>query len=185
MFKNTRLLMRLISSTALIFALELSVVRSQDSTLDEIKYKEDYDRIETIKRVTDIVKRDDRMIAMYRERPDMDDKLRVYLDNLFVRDQESLMKQQNWAALNGLCERVTKIRPRFGEAYLYQGVALKNEKKNQEAMAAFARCYVSTTGQFQKRAKQQLDVLYRAESGGSLIGQEKIIKQAVKDLNSH
>jgi hypothetical protein len=184
MFKNTKLFMRLIFSAALIFVLGASIVRAQDSTLEDIKYKEDYDRIETIKRVTDVVKRDERMIAMYRERPDMDDKLRVYLDNLFVRDLESLMKQQNWAALMGLCERASKVRPRFGEVYLYQGVAFKNEKKNQEAMAAFARCYVSTTGQFQKRAKQQLDVLYRAESGGSLIGQEKIIKQAIKDLNS-
>ena len=149
MFKNTRRFMRLISSAALVFVLALSVVQAQDSTLEDIKYKEDYDRIETIKRVTDIVKRGDRMIAMYRERPDMDEKLRVYLDNLFVRDMESLMKQQNWAALKGLCERVNKVRPRFGEPYLYQGVALKNEKKNQEAMAAFARCYVSTTGHFQ------------------------------------
>jgi tetratricopeptide (TPR) repeat protein len=175
--------MRWISSAALIFAWGLPVVRAQDSTLEEIKYKEDYDRIESIKRVTDIVKRDDRMIAMYRERPDMDDKLRVYLDNLFIRDLETLMKQQNWTAMKGLCERATKVRPRFGEVYLYQGVALKNEKKNQEAMSAFAKCYV-TTNQFQKRAKQQLDVLYRAQSGGSLIGQEKIISQAVKDLNS-
>ena len=182
MSKYSRLFVRCIASTALIFALGLMVVRAQDSTLEDIKYKEDYDRIDSIRKVSDIQKRDDRMIAMYKDRPDMDEKLRVYLDNLFVRDLEKLMKEQNWPVLKGICERAVKVRPLFGEVYLYQGVALKNEKKNQEAMAAFARCYVITNG-FQKRAKQQLDLLYRAANGGSLVGQDKLIKQAVEDLN--
>ena len=182
MSRNTRLFAQITFSTALIFALGLLAVRAQDSALEDIKYKEDYDRIESIKKITDVIKRDDRMIAMYRERSDMDDKLRVYLDALFIRDLDALMKKQDWASILGLCERTIKVRPRFGEVYLYQGVALKNMKKNPEAMAAFARCYV-ITNQFQKRAKQQLDVLYRAENRGSLIGQEKLIKQAVRDLN--
>jgi hypothetical protein len=181
MFGKTRLFVRSLSSTALIFALGFSVLRAQDSALEDIKYKEDYDRAQAITKVTDLQKRTDRMILMYKDRPDMSDQIRTYLDGLFIRDLDSILKQQNWTLLKSLSERAVKIRPKFGEAYLYQGVALKNEKKNQEAMAAFARCYV-ITNQFQKKAKQQLDVLYRAENGGSLIGQEKLVKQAAKDL---
>jgi len=183
MFEKTRLFARLLSSTALIFALGLSVVRAQDTTLEDIKYKEDYDRIQTFLKVTDIQKRGDRILQMYKDRPDMAEPLRTYLDTLFARDLEGLMKQSNWVLLKSLCERAIKIRPRFGEVYLYQGVAFKNEKKIQEAMSAFARCYV-ITNQFQKRAKQQLESLYRAENKGSLIGIEKLTKQAAKDLNS-
>jgi hypothetical protein len=182
MFEKTRLFARLASSAALIFSLGFAAVRAQDSTLEDIKYKEDYDRIQTILKVSDLMKRGDRAIGMYKDRPDMDEKLRVYLDNLFIRDLETLMKQQNWASMTSLCERAIKARPRFGEVYLYQGVALKNEKKNQEAMTSFARCYVMTNS-YQKRAKQQLDLLCRTEKV-SLADQEKLIKQAVKDLNA-
>ncbi len=181
MFDKTRLFVRFLSSTALIFALGFSVLRAQDSTLEDIKYKEDYDRVQAIVKVTDLQKRTDRMLSMYKDRPDMGDQIRTYLDSLFLRDLETLMKQQNWPLLKGLCERALKARPKFGEVYLYQGVAFKNEKKNPEALAAFAKCYV-ITNQFQKKAKQQLDVLYRAENGGSLVGQDKLVKQAVKDL---
>jgi hypothetical protein len=46
---------------------------------------------------------------------------------------------------------------------------------------AFAKGSV-ITNQFKTRSKQQLDVLYRAEHGGSLIGEDKLIKDAVKEL---
>jgi hypothetical protein len=181
MFDKTRLFARFLPSTALIFLLGCSVLRAQDAALEDIKYKEDYDRVQAIVKVSDLQKRTDRMILMYKDRPDMSDQIRTYLDNLFIRDLDSLMKQQNWTLLKGISDRAIKARPKFGEVYLYQGVVLKNEKKNQDAMAAFARCYV-ITNQFQKKAKQQLDILYRAENGGSLVGQEKLVKQAVKDL---
>jgi len=181
MFEKTRLFARFLSSTALIFAFGLAILRAQDSTLEDIKYKEDYDRVQAMLKVSDMTKRTDRMLLMYKDRPDMSEQIRTYLDSLFLRDLDALMKQQNWTLLKSLSDRAVKIRPRFGEAYLYQGVALKNEKKNQEAMAAFARCSV-VTNQFQKRAKQQLDILFRAEHGGSLVGVEKLTSQAAKEL---
>ncbi len=186
MFEDTRLFAKLLSSAALILALGFSAVRAQDSALEDIQYKEDYDRIQTILKVTDVLKRGDRILAMYRERPDMNPQLRNYLDNLFVRDLENLMKQQNFVALRSLCDRALKVRPRFGEVYMFQGIVLKNEKKPQEAMTAFARSYVLTTQPATKsirsRAKQQLDLLYRAANGGSLIGQEKMIKESMQGL---
>jgi hypothetical protein len=181
MFDKKRLFVRLISSTALIVSLGMGIARAQDSALEDIKYKEDYDRIQAMLKVTDVQKRLDRMLLMYKDRPDLSDQLQTYLDNLFTRDLQTLMKQQNFALLKPICERAVKTRPKFGEPYLFLGVALKNEKKNQEALAAFAKCSV-ITNQFQKQAKQQMEVLYRAENGGSLIGIEKLTKQAAKDL---
>jgi hypothetical protein len=180
MFANTRLLARLIFSAALIFVLGFSALRAQDSALEEIKYKEDYDRLERIKKVTDVAKRGDQFVSFFRERPDMDFKLRDYADSLFVRDLDSLLKQQNFAAIKSLCDRALKARPKFGEAYLYQGVALKNDKKVAEAMMSFARG-AGLENPLQKKSKQQLDLVYR-QAHGSLIGEDKFIKEAVKDL---
>ena len=91
-----------------------------------------------------------------------------------------MMKQNNYIAMKGLCERVLKIRPRFGEAYLFYGVALKRDKKIDEALKAFARAY-GIDNPLKAKAKQQLDVTYRA-TGGSLSGQDKLVKDAMKGL---
>ena len=120
------------------------------------------------------------MVALYGDRRDMDSKLRDYADNIFARDMEALMKVNNYIALKGICERVLKIRPRFGEAYLFYGVALKRDKKIDEALKAFARAY-GIDNPLKAKAKQQLDVTYRA-TGGSLSGREKLVKDAMKDL---
>lgn len=181
MFTNKSFFRQWISFSALILTLGFLAAYAQEGTVAEIKYKEDYDRLQRIVKVSDPVKCGDQLAAFYRERPDLDEKLRDYADNFFARDLESLMKQGNYTALRGLCERVLKVRPKFGEVYLFYGIALKNGNKISEAMNAFAKCYV-ITNPLQKKAKQQLDVAYRATSGGSLIGQEKIIKNAIKEL---
>jgi tetratricopeptide (TPR) repeat protein len=165
----------------LMLTLVSSLVQAQESTLAEIKYKEDYDRIQAIRRVSDPVKRAGQMLAVYRERPDMDPKLLVYADNIFAQDLEALNKQQNLTALKELCERALKIRPKFGEVYLFQGVVLKNEGKIDEAMNAFARCYM-IKNPLQTKAKLLLDIAFRAVNKGSLIGEEKLIKQAMQGL---
>jgi len=181
MVAKKRLIARTVFAAVLIISLGFPAAMAQDATLEEIKYKEDYDRIQSILKVSDILKRGDMILKLYRERPDMNPKLRDYVDSLFARDLEALMKRQNFVALKSLCERALKLRPRFGEVYLFQGIVLKNEKKSAEAMTAFARCYV-IKNQLQTRAKQQLDLLYRASHGGSLIGQEKLIKEAMKGI---
>jgi tetratricopeptide (TPR) repeat protein len=172
---------RLFCLFASVFVLSFINMRAQEGTLTEIKYKEDYDRIQNIIKTKDIIERAEQFVTLNRERPDLDPKLRDYADNVFARDMESLMKQGNYIALRGLCERMLQQRPKFGEIYLFYGVALKNEKKIQEAMNAFAKCYLIKNS-LQTKAKQQLDVAYRAFSGGSLIGEQKIINDARKEL---
>jgi hypothetical protein len=182
MFETIRLFARLGSSVALIFALGVPTVLAQDSTLEDIKYKEDYDRMQVILKTPDIQKRTDRMISMYRDRPDMNADLQKYIDSLFAKDLEKLIKEQNYTLVTSLSQRALKLRPRFAEVYFFQGVGLKNQKKNPEAMASFAKCYVIQPNQLRAKCKQQLDVLYRDANKGSLIGQDKLIKEAVKSL---
>jgi tetratricopeptide (TPR) repeat protein len=182
MFDSNCFFKRLFCIAFPVFALGLFAAHAQEATLDEIKYREDYNRIKKMEKVDDPVKRADQFVTFYSERPDLDPKLRDYSDSVFARDLESLHRQGNYSALKGICERVLKYRPKFGEVYMYYGVALKNEKKLQEAMDAFAKCYLTTNPPLRTKAKQQLDITYRAFSGGSLIGEQKIIDNALKEL---
>ena len=119
-------------------------------------------------------------MALFGERRDLDSELRDYADNVFARDLESMMKQDQYIAMQGICERVLKIRPRFGEAYFFYGIALKRDKKIDEALTAFARAY-GIDNPLKAKAKQQLDVTYRS-TGGTAAGQDKLIKEAMKGL---
>ncbi|MBN1570938.1 MAG: hypothetical protein JXA73_24075 [Acidobacteria bacterium] len=157
------------------------MIKAQDETLADIKYQEDYDRIQTIIKTSNVIKRAEKMVNFYGERRDIDSKLRNYADNLFARDLEALTKQSNYIAVRGLCEQALKIRPKFGEVYFFYGVALKNSKKIDEAMDAFAKG-ASIPNPLSTKSKQQLDLAYRAVHGGSLVGQDKLIKNAMKDL---
>ena len=154
---------------------------AQDSDLEQIKYAEDYERLQGIAAVKNPVTRAERLGALYKDRPDMDVKLAVYADGLFTENMDALLKQQNSAGVRALSERALAVRPKFGEAYLYLGVALKNEGKFDEAMKAFAKGHL-IENRFQKRAKSQLDILYRARNKGSLVGQEKLIEAARQEL---
>jgi tetratricopeptide (TPR) repeat protein len=158
----------------------LAAAVAQDESLEDFKYKEDYDRVQSIVKTADVVKRAERMVALYGERRDMKTELRDYADNIFARDVETMMKQNNYIPMKNICERVLKIRPKFGEVYFFYGIALKREKKIDEALKAFARAY-GIENPFKAKAKQQLDITYRA-TGGTLAGQEKLVKEAMKSL---
>ena len=168
--------------SVLILSLVLpAAVRAQDETLAQIKYKEDYDRIQKIAAITQPVKRADLLIKFYAEKPDLDPKLRAYCDNLFAKDLETLMKQDNSIALKGLCERALKVRPKFGEAYFFQGVVFRKEKNLEKAVNCFAKAYL-IGNPLQKKAKELLDTTYRIYNKGSMIGQDKILRQASQEL---
>jgi hypothetical protein len=181
MFRYVREFACSIAASALMLGLIQSCALAQDAALEDIKYKEDYDRVQTMLKMSDLMKRVNVALSMYKDRRDMNEQLRNYLDSLFVRDLDTLMKQQNLAVLKSVSDQALKIRPRFGEVYLYQGIVLKNEKKSLEAMTAFARGSV-IQNPLKNKCKQQFDLLYRAAHGGSLIGQEKFIKESMKDL---
>jgi hypothetical protein len=165
---------------AVLFVLCISPLYGQDDVLSDIKYKDDYDRIQNVVKMSDPAKGADRMVQIYKDSPDMNSQLRDYADNIFAKNLESLMKQGNFVAIRGICERILKMRPKFGEVYLFYGVALKNEKKMDEALLAFARG-ASIKNPLQGKSRQQLDVNYR-QVHKSLIGEDKFIKDAMKDL---
>jgi hypothetical protein len=181
MFVKFRLFRLWLPSFVLVSVASICMLKGQDETLADIKYKEDYDRIQSIVKISDLVKRLDKLAALYSERRDMDIKLRDYADNLYSRDMETLTKQANYVAVRGISERILKIRPKFGEVYLYYGIALKNSKMVNEAMIAFARGS-GIPNALSTKSKQQMDIAYRAAHGGSLVGQDKFIKDAMKDL---
>jgi len=159
-----------------VCAVFLAAAAAQDESLEDFKYKEDYDRVQSIVKTPDVVKRAERMVTLYKDRRDMRAELRDYADNVFARDLETMMKQNNYIPMKSLCERALKVRPRFGEAYFFYGLALKREKKIDEALTAFARAY-GIENPLKAKAKQQLDVTYRSK-GGTLAGQEKLVKEA-------
>jgi tetratricopeptide (TPR) repeat protein len=154
-------------------------VLAQD-TLEDFKYNEDYNRVQSILKIPDVAKRADRLVTFYGERKDMKAELRNYADGMFAKDMETLMQQGNFVALKNLCERALKARSRFAEAYLFYGVALKRDKKTDEAVKAFARAYVLDSP-IKPKAKQQLDVTYRS-TGGGLAGEDKLIKETMAEF---
>ena len=181
MFGNCSILGRWFSFSILILASALPAVCAQEGSINEIKYKEDYDRIQNIVKINNLVKRSDQIIKLYEDRKDMNPQLQDYTDGILADDMEGLLKQGNYIAVRGLSERALKLRPKFGQMYLFYGVALKNEKKTEEALLAFAKGSLLKS-RYQARAKQQFDITYRSTTGGSLVGQDKIIAKAKAEL---
>ena len=159
----------------------LSVMLAQDKGLDEIKYKEDYDRLQRIVTINQPIKRAEQLVKLYKESPGMDSRLKDYADDFFVKDMQSLLVGGNLIALRGICNRAIAVRPKFGQAYFYLGRVYVNEKKMNEAMLCYAKSHLIQSP-LQKTAKQQLDNVYRKLNKGSLVGQDKIIKQAEEEL---
>lgn len=139
----------------LLLCFGISPIAAQDGDLQEIKYQ--------------------------KERPDMDPKLRQYIDGIMAQDLESMLKQGNPNGVISISERAIKLRPQFGEVYFFQGLALKSGKRFEEAANAFARCSV-VNNPYKTRAKPQLDSAYRAAHNGSLVGEDKLISRAAREL---
>lgn len=179
MFENA--ICRRLLRGALLLCFAIPTFAAQDGELQEIKYQEDYDRIQKIVKVGDVVKRSDQILALYKERPDIDPKLRQYIDGILARDMETMLKQGNSSGVISIGDRAVKLRPHFGEVYFFQGLALKSAKRFDEAATAFAKCYV-VNNPYKTRAKPQLDSAYRAAHNGSLVGEDKLISRAAREL---
>jgi hypothetical protein len=157
------------------------IVRAQDSAIEEIKYKEDYDRIQSIVKTTNPVKRAEQIVAFFSGRNDINPQIRDFAADYLSRDLEALLKQSNYTALKGICERTIKSQPKFGEIYLYYAAVLRNENKLEEAMAAYAKCYL-IRNPFKSKAKQLLDVLYKSQNRGSLAGEDNYLRKVAATL---
>jgi tetratricopeptide (TPR) repeat protein len=169
---------RLLGSCVVIFAFCLMPARSQDTP----KYREDYARMQKIEKNNQAAKRADEIIVFLKERSDLDARIREYIKGLLAADLRKLKVQNKYSELKELCERAINVNPMLGEVYLYYGYALKNEKKDTEAMNAFAKGHLIQNPSMQQ-AKQELDKLYKATHRGSLAGEEKLISTAIQELN--
>jgi hypothetical protein len=178
MLINLSLIKRLLGLLVLILASNPMTVWAQDSE----KYREDYDRMQKIKSNNQPAKRADQLIAFIKERSDMDTKILDYVKGLLEENMRTMKVQGEFPALKELCERAIKADPLSGQVYLYYGFALKNEKKDLEAMNAFAKATLIPTASAQQ-AKVELDKLYKSANRGSLEGEDKLIADARRELN--
>ena len=84
---------RWFSFSVLILASALPAVCAQEGSINEIQYKEDYDRIQNIIKVNNLVKRSDQIIKLYEDRKDLNPQLQDYIDGILANDMEGLLKQ--------------------------------------------------------------------------------------------
>jgi len=180
MLANKIFLGRLFVSFVLLQTSILGIARAQDG-LDDPMYAEDYERARKIATNSQPVKRADLLLVFMKERSNMHSKIRDYVNSLLLQDLEKLGKQSNHAALKDYCERALGMRPLFGEVYLYYGMALKGLQKMPEALNAFAKGS-QLRSPLKTRAEQQLNALYRSSHKGSLVGKDKLIAEARKEL---
>ncbi len=154
-------------------------VRAQDDESPEQKqYREDYERAQKLVAIPDLTKRAEMLLQFMKERPNS--KLDDYAQANYLHTLESLSKAEKYPAVIALAEKFIASRPRVGETYYFYGAALKNTGKMNEAMTALAKSYVLRNNASRK-AKEFLDFLYKSKNG-SLIGEEKMIKNAEAEI---
>jgi hypothetical protein len=170
----------LLASIVMNFVFVCAVFGAQEQSLAEIKYQEDYDRMQKLIKVNDPAKQADQIATFYQQRPDMDKRVSDYVDDFFVKDLEALYAKQDFALVATVSERAVKARPLFGRAYFYQGLALQKVKKLEESINAFAKCSV-LRNPLNEKAKTQLHAVYK-EAHGNLAGEQKVINEATRAL---
>jgi hypothetical protein len=153
---------------------------SEDTAASD-KYNDDYDNIQRIVAITQPARQAEQFIGVLKSRPDLDEKLKAYVSGYFIRDMDALTKQRNFSAIKDLSEKAIKANPKFGEAYYYFGMMMKQENKLDEAVKAFAACFVLPNS-YQQKAKPLLDATYRAKNNGSIVGEDKMITALKNEL---
>jgi hypothetical protein len=168
-----------------LFLLALALVAGNSvifaQNVDDLRYKDDYDRMQQIIKIANPAKRAEQLLVFYKGRSNMDPQIRDYADGFFVKDLESLLSQQNFALVKNISQNALTVRPKFAEAWLFSGVVLKSEKKMDEAVMAFAKCY-AIKSPVQNKAKQLFDNAYRSAHNGSLVGSDKLIKKVQAEM---
>jgi tetratricopeptide (TPR) repeat protein len=147
----------------------------EDETQEQKQYREDYDAYQKIAGIKEPLKRADLLLQFLQERPKS--KLLVNVQSDYILLVEDLRKQAKWDAVVAQAERFIKLRPRVGETYYLLGSALKELKKNTEAMDALAKCYVLKCPVSEK-ARQYLEYIYKGMNRGSTAGLDAIIRKA-------
>jgi tetratricopeptide (TPR) repeat protein len=154
-------------------------VRAQEESAEEVKYREDYDRLQKVMAIPDLMKRSDGLMLFMNERSDS--KLTDYAQGNYLQVIESTAKAEKYPVVVALCERFMKLRPRVGETYYFYGAALKNIGKLPEAMDALAKCAMMKNNASRK-AREFLEYVYKSQHQGSIIGLDKLLKKAQDEV---
>jgi hypothetical protein len=173
-------LRRFIPVLAILIGFSVPYLLAQDEeSPQEKQYREDYDRVTKIAAIPDPIKRADGLLVFMKERPNS--KMDDYAQGNFLSVLDNLVKAENNPALVSLTDRFIKMRPRVGEVYYFQGVALKNQRKFPEAMDSLAKCIV-LKNRISSKAREFLEYIYKGQNRGELAGIEKVIQKAQAEL---
>jgi tetratricopeptide (TPR) repeat protein len=104
-----------------------------------------------------------------------------YAQGNYLLVLENLSKAEKYPQVITLAERFIKLRPKVGETYYFYGAALKNQQRYPEAISALAKCAM-TKNSAARKAREFLEFVYRSQNSGSLIGLDKILKQAQTEM---
>lgn len=154
--------------------------QEEEESPEVTQYRDDYERYQKMSAIKDPMKRCDALFEFLRERGNSKLLKNAQVD--YLRILESLHKEKNYSAVTVRAERFIKVFPRVGETYYLYGFALKEGDKPEEAMNALAKCQLLRVPASDK-AKALMEYIYKGQHNGSLIGLDKIIKQARTELN--
>ena len=163
----------------LSFGLPVAVAQEEEESAETKQYREDYDRLQKALGVSDPLKRADVLYALVKDRPNS--KVIDYAQGNYLLVLENLSKAEKYPQVITLAERFIKLRPKVGETYYFYGAALKNQQRYPEAISALAKCAMSKNSAARK-AREFLEFVYRSQNSGSLIGLDKILKQAQTEM---
>ena len=179
MFERRNLLRPMLSLLGFLIWSGIPELRAQEESAEEKQYREDYDRVQKMVAVSDPIKRADQLFLFLKERPDS--KVAEYAQGNYLVVMEDLLKKEDFAQLMKQSERFVRLRPRVGEGYYFYGSALRNANKNDEAMVVLAKCSLIRNAAA-GRARKYLEVIYKSQNKGSLIGLDKVFKKAQAEL---
>lgn len=179
LFDRSDLVRRMLPLLGLLIWSEISELRAQEESAEDKQYREDYDRVQKMVALADPIKRADQLFLFLKERPNS--KVAEYAQGNYLLVLESLLKKEDFAQLMKQSERFVALRPRVGEGYYFYGSALRNADKNDEAMVALAKCSLIRNAAA-ARARRYLEVIYKSQNKGSLIGLDKVFKKAQAEL---
>ncbi len=174
-------ILRVFALIGLLLSFGLSVVFAQEEeeSAETKQYREDYDRLQKAVGVSDPLKRADLLYDFMRDRPNS--KVFDYAQGNYLLVLEGMSKAEKYPQVITLAERLIKLRPKVGETYYFYGAALKNLQRYPEAMSALAKCSV-TKNSAARKAREFLEYVYRSQNSGSLVGLDKLLKQAQTEM---
>jgi hypothetical protein len=160
----------------LAFAAGNWAVLAQD--IESPEYAENYERLQEIVKISDPAKKAEQLVAFYKGRSNLNPQLKAYADSNFGNALKDLMSSPD--LVKKFAQGVLAVRPKFGEALFFYGIALKRDGKMDEALEALAKSSLIESTR-QNEAKQQLELAYR-EANKNLVGLDKFVAKIKAEM---